>query len=484
MMCALSWCKIVFKVYRFFFTQDLMIPLIIHQTWKTREIPSPFAGFVDSWKANHPEYTHMLWTDDDNDKFVHQEYPEYASTYDDIPSPVMKCDFMRYLWLYHYGGYYVDLDVMCHKRIDCLPLEPEHDVVLTEEHPEHGLEFSMSQIITNWFMGCDAKAPFMKLVIDTVLERLRQNPGVTKPLSITGPFMMTQVYDQWKRTNTRNPFVLDYQYLNPFPKRYIWSHDQLPALPDKTIGVHYYVGTWWKPTTQQTSQPRSPPGDEAVFTIVTPTVGRRTLLRLKECLRKERVPYVHLIMWDTKRCENALRPCDLEDERTFCYEMKHPLQIPPEDAKTSRVDVWLRALGISMARTPYIKCCDDDTWPEENHLEKVLHYMEANQLDFTWCYRRMWKRSGEVIGIDKFEATGEPNAFGYTLLDNSSLFYNKKAGSVLHQVFLQKQVYGDDRYTSEPLHKYCKGKRMDAVLTNHECQPHLERFFVKNCSPN
>ena len=160
--------------------------------------------------------------------------------------------------------------------------------------------------------------------------------------------------------------------------------------------------------------------------------------------------------------------------------MKHPLQIP-KDSKNNRTDVWLRALGISMARTKYIKCCDDDTWPEENHLEKVRQFMENNDLDFTWCYRRMWKRTGELIGIDKFEATGEKNKFGYTLLDNSSLFYNKKAGNILQQVFQQKQVYGDDRYTSKPLHANCKGKRMDEVLTNHACQPHLEHFFVNNC---
>ena len=129
-----------------------------------------------------------------------------------------------------------------------------------------------------------------------------------------------------------------------------------------------------------------------------------------------------------------------------------------------------------MARTSYIKCCDDDTWPEEDHLKDILKFMTTNELDFTHCFRRMWTRDGQKIGIDEFEAIGERNKFGYHLLDNSSLFYNQKAANVLVKCFCKK-VYGDDRYTYEPLHQYCKGKRYPGVLTNHMAQPHLESFF-------
>ena len=276
--------------------------------------------------------------------------------------------------------------------------------------------------------------------------------------------MITRLYESLAFEKT---LLLSYEYLNPIPRRELWNRKDFKDLPEKTVGMHYYVGTWWKPT-------------NPVFTVITPTVGRRTLLRLKKCLRREKVPYVHLVMWDQKRCEDALKPEEVEDERTFCYVMKHPG--PDQIPNNHRNDVWLRALGISMARTKYIKCCDDDTWPEENHLEKVQNFMEQNNLDFTWCYRRMWKRNGDLIGTDRFEATGEKNIFGYTLLDNSSLFYTQRAGSILHQVFQQNQVYGDDRFTSDPLHKYCKGKLLPEILTNHCCQPELESFFEKNCS--
>lgn len=217
----------------------------------------------------------------------------------------------------------------------------------------------------------------------------------------------------------------------------------------------------------------------ALWTIVTPTMGRPSILQLKEKLRSETMPYVHLVMMDSKRADDSLDPKDIEDERTFVYDIRHPLYPKPD----ARMDVYLRAIGIMMARTPYIRCCDDDVWPEPDHLSKVTKFMEDNKLDFTWCLRRMFTREGENLGIDGFEAIGIQNQFGYNLLDNSSLFYNQTAALILAQVFLKNPIYGDDRLTWEPLNQYCKGDFIPEVLTNHMAQPHLNEFFRRNCTP-
>lgn len=218
---------------------------------------------------------------------------------------------------------------------------------------------------------------------------------------------------------------------------------------------------------------------DALWTIVTPTMGRKSILHLKEVLKEETVPYVHLVMMDSKKEADALSAEEIEDDRTFVYDIRHPLYPKPK----ARMDVYLRAIGIMMARTPFIRCCDDDVWPEAGHLSRVTRFMQNGKLDFAWCLRRMLTRDKEVIGIDKFEAIGEKNKFGYHLLDNSSLFYNQKAATILAQVFLQNPVYGDDRLTWEPLHRYCKGAFLDAVLTNHMAQPNLTEFFKQNCTP-
>jgi len=218
---------------------------------------------------------------------------------------------------------------------------------------------------------------------------------------------------------------------------------------------------------------------QKTWTIVTPSVGRRSILKLKEQLRKETVPYVHFIMMDSKREPASLTPGQLEDDRTFVYDIRHPLY-PPAQA---RMDVYLRGIGILMARTDYIRCCDDDVWPEAGHLTRVTEFMESKKLDFSWCLRRMYDRDGNKIGIDGFEAIGVKNKFGYNLLDNSSLFYNRKAAMILAQVFLNNTVYGDDRLTWDPLNQFCRGDFIPEILTNHMAQPHLTEFFKQNCTP-
>ena len=46
------------------------IAKVLHQTWKDSESPDVFSGYVDSWKANHPDWEYRLWTDVDNRRFI------------------------------------------------------------------------------------------------------------------------------------------------------------------------------------------------------------------------------------------------------------------------------------------------------------------------------------------------------------------------------------------------------------------------------
>ena len=218
---------------------------------------------------------------------------------------------------------------------------------------------------------------------------------------------------------------------------------------------------------------------EAIWTVITPTTGNKSLLNLKEKLKKEQLPYVHLVMMDDKRVDNALTPEEIEDDVTFVYEVKHPTY----RRTTDRMDVYLRGVGISLARTKYIKCADDDTWPENNHLEQATEFLEKFNLDFCWCIRKMFERNGNPIGFDLFEATGFKNDFGYNLLDNSSIFFNRKAGDILSSIFLSNTTYGDDRLTWQPLMSYSKGGFLRKHLINHMAQPELEAMFKKHCKP-
>lgn len=235
---------------------------------------------------------------------------------------------------------------------------------------------------------------------------------------------------------------------------------------------------------------KSNKSNKNVYTIITPTVGNVNLIKLKQVLKQERTNYIHIILWDTFRksmeytedgITKSITPKSLEDECTFCYEFMHPYF----QFRNQRNDVWLRGVGATLTNTPYITYFDDDTWPERNHLSETITYMHKHNLDYTYVIRRMWEDNSKVIGPDNFEAIGEMNKFGYRLIDNSSLYLKLDTARILVNMFLNNQIYGDDRLTYDYLKMYNKnGKRLEKVLVNHIAKEHLIPFFKSNILGN
>ena len=90
-----------------------MIPSILHQTWKTDQIPQRFQPWVDSWARHNPGWTRMFWNDRTLLDFVGQHYPDFLDTFCSYPAGIFRADAGRYLLLHHFGGVYADLDCEC-----------------------------------------------------------------------------------------------------------------------------------------------------------------------------------------------------------------------------------------------------------------------------------------------------------------------------------------------------------------------------------
>lgn len=99
-----------------------MIPKIIHHTWKSTEIP-------ESWNATYSScidihrplgYTNIFWTDASIKNFINTHYPEFTSTFASYRFPIQRADAMRYFVLYHFGGFYIDMDIGCHHSLEAI----------------------------------------------------------------------------------------------------------------------------------------------------------------------------------------------------------------------------------------------------------------------------------------------------------------------------------------------------------------------------
>jgi len=100
--------------------EEQHIPKIIIQTWKTNTIPQRYMQLIESIKQYNPDYQYIFFTDDDIEDFLKTNYPEYYRTYLNLPITIQRIDFFRYIAVYHFGGFYMDLDMLCLKSFDSL----------------------------------------------------------------------------------------------------------------------------------------------------------------------------------------------------------------------------------------------------------------------------------------------------------------------------------------------------------------------------
>jgi len=96
------------------------IPKIIIQTWKSDIIPSKYYNDIKSLMKNNKDYQYIFFTDNDIEKFLYKNYPDYYKTYNKLPYKIQKIDFFRYIAVYHYGGFYFDLDMFGFLPLDDL----------------------------------------------------------------------------------------------------------------------------------------------------------------------------------------------------------------------------------------------------------------------------------------------------------------------------------------------------------------------------
>ena len=180
-----------------------MIPKIIHQTWKTREIPLKWQKAVESCKTLHPNYEYRLWTDETMTTFMQTTYACFYPTYQNYKHPIQRCDAFRYFVLYTYGGIYLDLDIECKQKLEPLLL---NDLVLSKSA-------NISTSYTNSFLMAAPQHPFMRYCFEHLLAYKDRFLYLGKHMHImhsTGPLFLTKMLEKYTKHNNKivNSYIL------------------------------------------------------------------------------------------------------------------------------------------------------------------------------------------------------------------------------------------------------------------------------------
>lgn len=142
-----------------------MIPKIIHYTWFSGDpFPEKIQQCIDSWHQQMPEYEFRLWDmeaiKDINVPFLKEAIKAQKWAY--------AADFVRSYAVYHYGGIYLDIDVMLYNSLDRFLNDR---AFIGKETSLHFVGRMSCQYVTSHCFGAEKGHPFIKDCLDYYLGR-------------------------------------------------------------------------------------------------------------------------------------------------------------------------------------------------------------------------------------------------------------------------------------------------------------------------
>ena len=215
----------------------MSIPKIIIQTWKNKNLPKNVNTLINKLKSNNPHYNYLFFSDEDIDRFFEIEYPEYIETYKNFEYNIQKIDFFRLVAIYHYGGFYFDIDMDINSCLDELC---NYSCVFPQEYEKNGDPYlqkkNMFMLIGNYAFGASSKNKFIKMCIDNIIKpkiSIDDIPekGTNKQKNIfytTGPVFITDCYNDY-------PNKEEIKIIKP---------DDGKSFQFGKFGQHLMYGTW------------------------------------------------------------------------------------------------------------------------------------------------------------------------------------------------------------------------------------------------
>jgi len=200
----------------------ITIPKIIHFMWYSKDENNTiypdwkYKKYVDSFKEYNPDYTINIWTNKEIHENLYTEIEYYKDFFNKLIH-IEKCDFLRYLVMYKYGGLYADLNTICYKNISVLFIgrtlgfsnEPKEHIKMTGQHP----------LVTNSFLISTRNNDFWLKFIDFIIDRAWPTVDDRYVMINTGPCMLGRFIERFYKDDNimisncaTQPFINDKNY--------------------------------------------------------------------------------------------------------------------------------------------------------------------------------------------------------------------------------------------------------------------------------
>lgn len=229
-----------------------IIPKNIIQIWidfdkkltKNMDYPASYKSYVKTIKERNPTYNYMFFNEAKIEEFLKTSYPEYYVTYTKLPVNIQKVDFFRYVAMYHYGGFYFDLDITGLEPLDELlsyecvfPIDNfiNPDMCSANRYKEY-CKKNMDFLLGQYAFACKPKHPFIRTLIEgihkdinTYIQRFQNKKYEVFEdyvYETTGPDFVTNMYMTYPKKESIT--ILEYPERQYFGK----------------YARHSYKGSW------------------------------------------------------------------------------------------------------------------------------------------------------------------------------------------------------------------------------------------------
>ncbi|PRP76523.1 glycosyltransferase family 32 protein [Planoprotostelium fungivorum] len=239
------------------------IPHIIHQSWKTKDLPFKFERWSGSWRTYNQNWRWILWTNEDNLAICERYFPWFLEKFKSMKGEIYRADLSRNMYLYLYGGVYADLDQEALRPIQPLFTKAKANTEKYFDRTSGNVSTATSVAYTgtmggggihsmpNAWMASTPEHPLWLFPLITALER--KDGGA--PEEISGPialFKSYEIYESLMKKENGEEAVWDYikeklgtswrgmrkvrHAAGVFRQQFIFPHAWTRSLPVCSIG--------------------------------------------------------------------------------------------------------------------------------------------------------------------------------------------------------------------------------------------------------
>lgn len=179
-----------------------LIPPILHQVFippaerqttsiRERWIPGVYSPTIRSLLEQHRSYRYWVWFSHTAKLLIKQIYSDYSSAYQQYTrfDYIRQSDAIRYISLFQYGGVYVDMDYLAHRRLDTL-LRRYPCILVREPEPSALFRWERDFMLSNGFMAARPAHPLFAHLVRALWTR-RPSPEAERE---TGPLFLTDEF--------------------------------------------------------------------------------------------------------------------------------------------------------------------------------------------------------------------------------------------------------------------------------------------------